>query len=249
MIPGSIIVAGIIIAGAVIYSTGAKSIAPLANNPSINSGNNAVGGNNLAPQVNQSDVILGNVDAKVTMIEFGDFQCPFCAKFYKEIEIPLKRDYVATGKVRVVYKPLAFLDSQAPVKESQNAVNAVKCAGEQGKFWAMHDKIFETEYSEVEKVVAGQMESNEFNGNLVKEFFQKAAGDLEMNLNDFSTCYDSGKYKDVYVDIMKEASLALNGQVGTPSVFLNGVQAELTMNAQREFDYTAFKAQIDALLK
>lgn len=256
LLPASIIFAGILIAGSVIYSTGLKNY-----NPRQNDANNrqdrtsqTLGATNQqngqnSPQISANDAVLGNPDATLTLIEFGDFQCPFCAKFHKEIEEQLRKEYVQTGKIKFVYKPLAFLDSRSPVKESQNAVIAAKCAQEQGKFWEMHDAIFNAEYAETQKVMAGQLTSNEGSGNLVKDFFQKTAADLKMNASTFSVCYDSGKYKNSYSDAMNEAEKVLPEGVGTPAVFLNGQKADLRMNAQREFDYLTLKATIDALLK
>ncbi len=253
LLPASIIFAGVLIAGAVIYSTGLKNYAPSQNSQqavalkTLNNG--AQTGQTASPQISESDAILGNTDAPITLIEFGDFQCPFCAKFHKEIEESLREEYIKTGKVKMVYKPLAFLDARSTVKESQNAVIAAKCSQEQGKFWEMRDAIFSAEYAEVQKVMSGQLASNEGSGNLVKDFFQKTAAALRMNVAAFGACYDSEKYKNTYSDAMSEAEKALPEGVGTPAVFLNGQKVSLQMNEKREFDYLAMKAAIDALLK
>lgn len=242
LLPASILIAAALIAGALIYSTGAKNIN--SQNQSANLGQNIQPN---GPQIGD-DVVLGDANAPITVIEFGDFQCPYCTKFYKEIELPLIDKYINTGKVKMVYKPLAFLDSQSPVKESQNAVAAVKCAQEQGKFWQFHDAISEAEYAEVEKVIAGQLVSNEGNGNLNRDLFAKIASDLGMNVNDFLSCYDSKKYQNDFQKYMDEAQLVMPWGVGTPSVFINGEQAQLSLNDQREFDFAAFSSIIDKAL-
>ncbi len=242
LLPASVLIAALLVAGALIYSTGAKNINP--GNQSANLNQNI---QSSVPQVGD-DVVLGDANAPVTLIEFGDFQCPYCAKFYKEIEVPLMANYIKTGKVKMVYKPLAFLDGQSQIKESQNAVNAVKCAQEQGKFWEYHDAIFEVEYVEVEKVISGQLASNEGNGNLNKNLFEKIASDLKMNVGEFLSCYDSGRHQNDLQKYMEEAQSALPQGVGTPAVFINGEQVQLSMNQQREFDFTAFSAAIDAAL-
>lgn len=244
LMPASILIAGLFIAIAVVYSNGAKNINP-SQQANLNQENQV---KNTAPKIEADDVVLGNSDAKVTIIEFGDYQCPFCAKFYKEIELFLKRDYIDNGKVKMVFKPLAFLDRNSSIKESQNAVIAVKCAQEQDKFWQMHDKIFETEYNEVKKVIAKQLETNEGNGNLIKEFFQKTSGELGMNTNDFLNCYNSGKYKNIYADNMKEAEIALPQGVGTPAVFINGEKVKLDMNSEWQYEYDKFKDVVDKFL-
>src|SRR3989344_6166493 len=82
--------------------------------------------------------ILGSKDAKVTLIEFSDFECPFCRNFYKDTELSIRKEYVDTGKVKMLYRhyPLPFHPSAMPF------AIASECANEQGKFWEMHDKIF-----------------------------------------------------------------------------------------------------------
>jgi len=239
-LPAAILIAAVLIAGAVVYSNGLK-------NTKLENQSADIG------QVNQpsqnDDVVLGDANAPVTLIEFGDFQCPYCAKFYEEIEKPLLIKYVKTGKVKMIYKPLAFLDGQSQIKESQNAVNAVKCSQEQGKFWEYHDAIFEIEYGEVKKVLSGQLPSNEGNGNLNRNLFEKIASDLKMKVDEFLSCYDSQRHQNDFQKYMSEAETALPQGISTPAAFINGKQLNLSMNSQREFDFIAFSAAIDAALK
>jgi protein-disulfide isomerase len=83
--------------------------------------------------------ILGRVDAPVTIVEFSDYQCPFCQRFVATTFPILKKEYVDTGKVRYVFRdyPLDQLHPQA-----RKAAEAAHCAGEQGRFWEMHDVLF-----------------------------------------------------------------------------------------------------------
>ena len=80
-------------------------------------------------KVTDQDPFLGDPNAKLTVVEFSDFQCPFCGRFFKDVGPQLKKDYIDTGKVKFVYKHLAFLG-----KESTDAANASECAKEQNKF-------------------------------------------------------------------------------------------------------------------
>jgi protein-disulfide isomerase len=82
------------------------------------------------------------VDAPVVLVEFSDFQCPYCKKFTDEIEPAIMRDFVSTGKVLFKYVPYSFLDDNSPGRESKNAAEAAYCAGDQGKFWEYHDMLF-----------------------------------------------------------------------------------------------------------
>jgi protein-disulfide isomerase len=89
--------------------------------------------------VGQGWYAMGREDAPVTMVEFTDYQCPFCRKFERDSFAELKKDYIDTGKVRFVSRdlPLEFHPNAAP------AAQAVRCAGEQHKFWEMHDAIMQ----------------------------------------------------------------------------------------------------------
>ncbi len=246
LLPASILVAAVLIAGAVIYSTGLKNYK--IPEDSQKSGV-AAQANLTEPKISQSDAILGKADAPVTIIEFGDFQCPYCVKFYQEIGIPLKKNYIDTGKVKFVFKPVAIVDSIiGKGTESRDSVNAVECAGEQGKFWQFYDALYEIEYNELKQVLAGKLEGSEGNGNLNVGLFKKISSDLGMNTNDFLSCYDSGKHVDDYQIYEKEAVAAMP-QFGTPAVFLNGQKIELSMNSKREFDFNSLAAVLDSVLK
>ena len=83
--------------------------------------------------------MLGRADAPVTIVEFSDYQCPFCSRFFATSFLVLKKDYVDTGKVRYVFRdhPLDQIHPQA-----RKAAEAAHCAGEQGRFWEMHEVLF-----------------------------------------------------------------------------------------------------------
>lgn len=243
LLPASILVAGVIIAVAVIYATGAKNINIQEQNQ--NEANNQNQQQAGVPSINSTDVVLGDSNAPITVIEFGDYQCPFCAKFWKEIELPLIEKYISTGKVKLVFKPVAIVDSiVGKGTESKDSVNAVECAGEQGKFWQFHDELYKIEYNELMTVSTG----SEGNGNLNIDLFGKISTNLGMNTKDFLACYNSGKHKDDDQAYMREAQEALPNGVGTPAVFLNGKKVEFKMNSKREFDFTAFSVVIENAL-
>ena len=119
----------------------------------------------LAP-VSNSDFIMGNKDSSVatgvTIIEYADFQCPFCGKFFKETEETLIKDYLQAGKIRFVYRDFAFLGA-----ESVQAAQAARCAGEQGKFWEYHDYLF-------------NHQNGENQGNFSDLYLKSFAGELKL---------------------------------------------------------------------
>ena len=86
---------------------------------------------------------LGNKDAKVTIVEFADFRCPFCERFYNDAERQIIENYVKTGKAKFVFKHYAFLG-----QESVWASEAAECANEQGKFWEYHNWLYDNQAPE-----------------------------------------------------------------------------------------------------
>lgn len=146
------------------------------------------------------DPFIGDEDAPVTIIEFSDFQCPYCQRFYSETLPSILSNYVETGKVKIVFRdfPLGFH------QYAQKASEAAECADDQGKFWEYHDRIFE-------------------NQNLLSESNLKAwAQDLNLDTEEFNDCLDSGKYTEEVQEDMKDGSSY--GVSGTPSFFINGIQ-------------------------
>jgi len=93
---------------------------------------------NIARDNSADGAFIGNPGATVVMLEFSDYQCPFCRAFWRDAFAQIKRDYIDTGKLKFVHRdfPLAFHPAAIPAAE------AVECAREQGKFWEMQDKIF-----------------------------------------------------------------------------------------------------------
>lgn len=148
-------------------------------------------------QITKNDHVRGNFNAPITLVEFSDFECPFCGRHYPTLNKILS-DY--QDKVRLVYKhfPLSNIHPNA-----QKAAEASECADEQGKFWEYHDKIFE----------------NQAAGYSVEKF-KTWATDLNLDSNKFNSCLDSGKYATkVNIDAQEGQS---KGVQGTPATFVNG---------------------------
>ncbi|MBI4099202.1 DsbA family protein [Candidatus Parcubacteria bacterium] len=207
-IPAAIIVAGLIIAGAVIWSNQRSSPGQLTasptgqTSPSGSAPTAGQGSQSAAAPSADDDPFLGPAEAKVTIIEFSDFQCPFCGRFFRDAEPRIIENYVKTGKARFVYRDLAFLG-----EESVRAAEAANCAREQNKFWEYHDKLFTSQ-------------SGENNGAFSDDNLKKFARDLQLGDQAFDACLDSGKYKSEVQKDTDDARLA--GATGTPTVFING---------------------------
>lgn len=139
----------------------------------------------------------GPADTPVTIVEFSDFQCPYCRRVQPTL-ISLLQKY--PDKVSLVYKDLP-LRSIHP--EAQKAAEAARCSGEQGKFWEYHDALFEIR-------------------RITKDDFTKVASDLKLDTLEFVACLDSGKHKPT-VDADFDQAMQI-GAKSTPVFYINGVQ-------------------------
>ncbi len=175
--------------------------------------------------VDDEDHILGDEDAEITIVEYSDFECPFCSRFHPTLQ-QMVEDY--DGKVRWVYRdfPLSFHP------ESENAAEAAECAGEQGKFWEYGDALVENQSS------------------LGDDLYKKLATDLGLNASQFDTCRSSDKYLEEISTDAAEGAAA--GVTGTPGSFIFKTDAKGTDTAiviKGAQSASAVKAAIDSLLK
>jgi protein-disulfide isomerase len=136
---------------------------------------------------------LGRHDAPVTLVEFSDYQCPFCGRFFSATLSTLKRDYIDTGKLRLVFRdyPLDQIHPQA-----RKAAEAAHCAGDQGKYWQMHDRLFQNQNA------------------LTAEQLSEHARTLGLDGAAFDTCLKSGKQAERVQKGLEDGLAA--GVQGTP---------------------------------
>ncbi len=199
---------------------------------SVNSGSPVVipTADNSAAQQKLMETILaktrhfrGDPNAPVTIIEFADFQCPYCGRFFAQTEPQIDKAYIQSGKVRFGYFGFAFLG-----QESNWAAEAAECAADQNKFWEYHDKLYGSQ-------------SGENQGAFNKDNLKKFAGELKLDTSAFDECLDSGKYTQL---IQEESSTASSiGVRSTPTFLING---QAIVGAQ---PFEIFQQTIDSLLK
>jgi protein-disulfide isomerase len=99
--------------------------------------------NTKLPPATSADFMQGNSQSGVTLVEYADFQCPFCGKFFNESEQTVIANYIKQGKINFVYRDFTFLGP-----ESVEAAQAARCAADQGKFWQYHDYLFSHQMGE-----------------------------------------------------------------------------------------------------
>jgi len=169
---------------------------------------------------------VGKKNAPVVMVEYSDFQCPYCSRHYKETYKELVKKYVDSGKMRIIFRdlPLSFHPN------AKSAAVAARCAGEQGKYVQMHDALFEK-----------QQEWANLSSDEAKKKYKELAANVGVNAGKFNSCVDSDKYaKQVEDDLALASKL---GASGTPTFFIN---KEKTVGA---LPFASFSTIIEGLLK
>ncbi len=172
--------------------------------------------------LSDDDAFLGDVNAPVTVVEFSDFQCPYCERFFTDTFDQIKEKYIDTGKVKFIYRdfPLSSHAGAYP------AALAAECAGDQGAYFDMHDAIFENQ--------------SVLGGGSVKEELESLAVGIGLDMTEFNECYGSDKHKDeIYADMADGQKVGING---TPGFIING---QIISGAQ-SFEY--FEQIIDSAL-
>jgi len=170
---------------------------------------------------------LGDINAPVTLVEFTDYQCPFCKRFANGAFQELKKNYIDTGKLRLVLRdlPLSFH------KQAKPAARATHCAGEQGKYWRMHDALFQVPKLDAE------------------EHIFTAAEKASLVMDEFKQCMESDRHiKEIDKDVADANKAQINGTPGfvlgktTPDI----VQGTLIGGAK---PYSYFEDEIRKLIK
>lgn len=147
------------------------------------------------------DPVKGNADAPVTIVEFSDYQCPFCGRFVKQTFPELNEKYIVTGKVKYVFRdfPLEFH------KLAPKASEAANCAGDKGKYWEMHDKLFDNQTA------------------LTLDDLRQYAKDIGLDAGSFNKCLDSGKHAAEIEKDLEDGRKAIIS--GTPSFIIGKTQS------------------------
>ncbi len=226
ILPVSIIVAAIMIGGAIIFMTlykGGSAPGGMANNPAAAGGGNIAVATNTVPSsastsailaLGPRDAVLGNKNAPVTVIEYGDYQCPFCAQYFQNVQPTISQQYIDTGKVKMVFRNFAFLGP-----ESIAAAEAAECAEDQNQLWPYHDALYSAKLADDNKG------GTEDDGVLNRTLFLGIAKQLNLNMGDFTSCLDTNKYASLVAQEKADGAVLITtlGIASTPATLVNGV--------------------------
>jgi protein-disulfide isomerase len=177
-----------------------------------------------APEITapRDGLTIGDPNAPVSIVEYGDYQCPFCAQASDEGFRPMLDQYINTGQVHFTYVPMSFLGD-----ESKDAAEAALCANDQGKFWEMHETIYANH-------------SGENQGAYSRSRLNTMAENIGLTMDQFNACMDSGQHEGEVANYANVATQA--GVTSTPTfVINNGEPVGWT-------SWEGLKSQIDAAL-
>ena len=174
--------------------------------------------------------IKGNESARFALIEYSDYECPFCSRYVRDTLPLIERDYIKTGKIKYVFRdfPIESLHRNALL-----ASEAAACAREQGKYWEMHDRLFSNPNALTAKDITTHAQF------------------IGINPTDFQQCLDSSKYREVIRKAVSEAAgLGING---TPTFFVavsvpNSSKVKVIRALKGAPAYANFKEVLDTIL-
>ena len=178
--------------------------------------------------IDNASPILGSQNAPITMIEFGDYQCFYCNKFYHDTEPDIVKNYVNTGKVRMVFKDFTIIG-----QDSVNAAHASHCAQEQGKFWEYHDTVYNN--------WSGENTGGASSKNLLA--FAKQIG---LDTAKFNQCMTQSKYISIVQGSLSNAKDL--GLTGTPDFFIIAPNHSVTKVVGAQ-PYDVFDNMFKSMLK
>ena len=180
----------------------------------------------------------GDPKAPIQIVEFSDFQCPYCKQFYQATETSLEEFFVKTGKIYFTYRSAGnWVSSNIGAgTESQDAALAAYCAADQNKFWEMHDALF------------GNNRDVENQGSFTDKRLTAIAESIKLDMTAYQSCYDKGTYKDQVQQDFTDATAA--GISGTPFFVMtykvNGETKTETIDGAQPLN--VFQQKIEAAL-
>ena len=173
------------------------------------------------------DEVRGDPNAPVTLLEYSDFTCGYCEKFFHETFPRLLTRYIDTGKVRFVYRDFP----RSPSGPALHSALAARCAGDQQAYWPMHDRLFNS-------------------GRKFDMFtLQEIAKDLDLDMDDFSECLESQRHlEDIYQDRLEGGQLGIRGTPGFILFLTDFSKGSEALFIPGAFPFEVFEEEIEKLL-
>ncbi|MFB6203134.1 MAG: DsbA family protein [Candidatus Nanohaloarchaea archaeon] len=187
------------------------------------------GGTQKAPFNLDQQPMMGDPNASVTVVEFGDYRCPYCKDFAMNVFPKLKKQYIETGKVKFYFINYPFLDKSFPGRSSQRAARAAECVYKEDRdsFWDYHHAIYRNQGSE-----KNDWATTDFLARLAEEHTNMTGEELRQ-------CLNSGETAD---EVSSDERIANGNNVdSTPTIFVNGEQL-------RSYQWAVLKSKIEAEL-
>ena len=182
----------------------------------------------LSTFTDNASPVLGNVNAPLTMIEFGDYQCTYCKKFFSETEGSIIENYVKTGKVKIMFKDFIVVGG-----DSTNAANAAHCANDQKMFWSYHSILYNNW-------------DGEGTGWASFERLHEFANTLELDMDEFSKCMSESKWEELINSSQTDGRII--GVTATPTFFIID-QSNNILKITGAQPYAVFEEVFDSLLE
>jgi len=182
----------------------------------------------FATFTNNASPVLGDKNAPITLVEFGDYQCFFCNKFFHETEEKIVNEYVRTGKVKIIFKDYTIIGPDSNV-----AAHGSHCADEQGSFWDYHNVLYDNW-------------NGENNGWASPENIVGFAKDLDLDIDQFTECMQEKRYQQkIDASVLDARTLGLTG---TPAFFVIGNDNQV-IPIQGAQPYEVFERIFDSQLE
>jgi len=182
----------------------------------------------LHPLALNGSPLLGSPSAPITMVEYGDYQCPNCQRFATQVKPLIVENYINTGKVKLVFKDFTIYGN-----DSVNGAIAAHCASEQNKFWEMHDLMYQNQNA---------INSGWLSADNIKRF----ASGMGLDMQQFNQCFDGKKYAQKVTENLNDGKSA--GVNGTPTFIIIDSSGQIvTVSGAQPF--ITFKQVLDKMLE
>jgi len=226
------VVAGVVVAGgAVFLLTSTPTNATESKSGDANRDPNASRNQEIISQLKEVTIAsapaLGSPDAKVTIVEFGDYQCTWCHRWHESTKDSVVADFVDTGKVRFLFKDFPINDQSD--RASSLAAEASYCAADQGKYWEYHDELY----------INWEGENT---GWVTKESLKQFASNIGLDAQEFSDCLDSGRHSGL---VRQNYTLAVAAGLSATPSFIVLVDGETPKLIRGAHPYATFQQVID----